>query len=430
MLLTSAPATVLRSAQADANCDANHPYPQKLILQETRGMEVRLNHFTAGGIDFSDQILNWFGSLRLPPYGSLYAQICWQLDSVPTALDYQVGGVDKSGQSVSTSLQVAFKPPTANPGKLSVSKNAVDLSAAPASINVEMPSGEQWTVSAFLQNQKTNWLTVTPASGKGPAQVNLTASAAGLAAGVYSATLVFQSLNTAPQYIMVPVSLTIGGANDMSISSAANAASFQKSMAPGMLMSLFGTHLSITTKGADSVPLPQRLEGVTVTVNGIPAPLWYVSPGQINLQIPFETPTGPAIVAVNNNGRVASTMIRVDAAAPGIFANNGALTPATTAKRGGGVVLYLTGDGETNPMLDSGAPPAASTTVGQLPKPRAPLTVTVGGVKADVAFAGNPWLVGVTQVNFTVPANAPTGAQPVVVTVGGVASAPATLNVQ
>jgi uncharacterized protein (TIGR03437 family) len=167
-----------------------------------------------------------------------------------------------------------------------------------------------------------------------------------------------------------------------------------------------------------------------VTVNGIAAPLWYVSPGQINLQIPFETTLGPAVVAVNNNGRVTTTVIKVRATAPGVFTNNGALTPTASAKRGASAVLYLTGDGETNPMLETGAAPAANTPAGQLPKPSAPLSMTVGGMKADVLFVGNPWLVGVTQVNFTVPANAPTGAQPVIVTVGGVASAAATLTVQ
>ncbi len=430
MALASVPETVLQSTKADANCDANHPYSQLLILQETGGTGVRLNKFIAGGNDFSDQIQNWFGSLRLPPYGVLYAHICWQLGGVPVTLDYEVAGVDQSGQPVDATLEVAFQPPAASPGALSVSKNAIDFSAGPASIDISLPSGEQWTAAAFVQNQKTSWLTVTPASGNGPAHVNLTASATRLVPGVYNATLVIQALNTAPQYIMVPVSFTIGRASDMSISAAVNAASFQKVFAPGMLMSLSGTHLSITTKTADSGPLPARLENVTVTVNGIPAPLAYVSPGQINLQIPFEAPIGPAVVAVNNNGRVTSTVITLDATAPGIFTKNGALTPTASARRGTSVVLYLTGDGETDPMLDTGAPPAADTPAGQLPKPRAPLMVTVGGVKADVSFAGNPGLVGVTQVTFTVPANTPAGSQPVVVTVSGVASAPATLNVE
>jgi uncharacterized protein (TIGR03437 family) len=56
--------------------------------------------------------------------------------------------------------------------------------------------------------------------------------------------------------------------------------------------------------------------------------------------------------------------------------------------------------------------------------------VTVGGVKADVTFAGNPWLVGVTQVNFTVPPSVTSGPQPVVVTQDGVSSPAATLIVQ
>ena len=57
-------------------------------------------------------------------------------------------------------------------------------------------------------------------------------------------------------------------------------------------------------------------------------------------------------------------------------------------------------------------------------------TLTVGGVQATVAFAGVPnGLSGVTQINFTVPLNVPAGVQPVVVTVGGVASPPVNLNV-
>jgi uncharacterized protein (TIGR03437 family) len=56
--------------------------------------------------------------------------------------------------------------------------------------------------------------------------------------------------------------------------------------------------------------------------------------------------------------------------------------------------------------------------------------VTVGGVPAQVPFSGiTPGFVGATQINFTVPPAAPSGPQPVVVTVGGVASRPLTLNV-
>jgi hypothetical protein len=230
--LASFPETVLRSAKSDPNCDANHPYFQQLGLQENNGYDVQLTKFVAGGNDFSDQIPNWFGSLRLAPFGTLRANICWQLDTMPTTLDYEVDGVDESGQTVIATLQVTFKPAAVNPGVFSVSKNAlalgVDVSkSAAATLSIDLPSAEHWSVTTFPDNQKSSWLAVRPQSGTGPGQVNVTASAAALGSGVYTATLVLQSLNTSPQFINVPVTLTVGGAKDMSVSAVQNAASFK-----------------------------------------------------------------------------------------------------------------------------------------------------------------------------------------------------------
>jgi uncharacterized protein (TIGR03437 family) len=163
-------------------------------------------------------------------------------------------------------------------------------------------------------------------------------------------------------------------------------------------------------------------------LNGLPAPLLMISPDQINVQIPYETPAGSALVVVNNNGAVASYSFQVTAAAPGIFHNSGTVA-AGTAARGGGVTLYVTGAGETTTMLDTGAAPPEDTPAGQLPKPLLPVQVTVGGVPAEVTFAGNSSMAGITQFVITVPPNAPTGAQPVVVTVGGVSSVGETLTV-
>jgi uncharacterized protein (TIGR03437 family) len=90
--------------------------------------------------------------------------------------------------------------------------------------------------------------------------------------------------------------------------------------------------------------------------------------------------------------------------------------------------MYITGDGQVTPSLATGSAP---TSLARAPKPRLPLTVTVGGVTATTTFFGiPPGYVGVTQVNFTIPAGAPSGVQPVVVTVGTQASAPANLRVQ
>jgi uncharacterized protein (TIGR03437 family) len=175
-----------------------------------------------------------------------------------------------------------------------------------------------------------------------------------------------------------------------------------------------------------------QMGGVSVTINGIAAPLYYVSSGQLNVQIPFETPAGTVVLKVNNNGLSASTSFTVAAAAPGIFTDaNGAPVPSTTGSRSKSqlLTLYITGYGAVTPAVPTGAGPAASTPVASLPKPQQNVTVTVGGVAAS-SSAVVPWgYVGVMQINYQVPATAPLGAQPVVVTVGGIASTPATLTV-
>ena len=90
----------------------------------------------------------------------------------------------------------------------------------------------------------------------------------------------------------------------------------------------------------------------------------------------------------------------------------------------------MTGEGDVTPALHTGATPATGTAVAQLPQPRLPVAVTVGGVAASIQFLGiPPLLVGTTQINFAIPTNVPTGVQPVVVTSNGITSAPANITV-
>jgi uncharacterized protein (TIGR03437 family) len=140
---------------------------------------------------------------------------------------------------------------------------------------------------------------------------------------------------------------------------------------------------------------------------------------------------GTAVLGVNNNGRVSSYSFEVTATAPGIFtADDGSLVPSASGARGKPITLHITGDGELLPALATGAAPFAGTPIARLPKARLPIVVTVGGVPATVQFSGIPaGLVGVTQIDLTIPPTAPIGSQPVVVTSGGVASPPANLNV-
>src|SRR5262249_18492148 len=127
----------------------------------------------------------------------------------------------------------------------------------------------------------------------------------------------------------------------------------------------------------------------------------------------------------------ASSAISVAAAAPGIFTDSAnGLSPNASAARGDTLTMYFTGAGLVSPAIASGAAPEASASLGQLPIPQQQATVTVGGVAASTSFVGIPsGLVGVVQVNFQVPSEVAVGSQPVVVTIGGVASKAATLTI-
>jgi uncharacterized protein (TIGR03437 family) len=86
-----------------------------------------------------------------------------------------------------------------------------------------------------------------------------------------------------------------------------------------MLLSVFGSQLASGTQVVGSFPLPVSLAGASATVNGVAAPFYYASPSQLNIQIPYETGIGPAVLGVNNSGQVASYVFTVAASAPGIF---------------------------------------------------------------------------------------------------------------
>ena len=156
---------------------------------------------------------------------------------------------------------------------------------------------------------------------------------------------------------------------------------------------------------------------------------YYVSPTQINLQIPYEIPrNSTAIVKVTANGQTATSQLPISANAPEVFGDtNNLLVPYQTTGRGQTIYLFETGDGLfSTPTVTTGSVPAAGTLSTSINK----VQVTVGGVIAATVFVGVPsWSIGVTQVNFTLPDNAPLGLQPVVVNVGGALSAPVFITV-
>ncbi len=216
------------------------------------------------------------------------------------------------------------------------------------------------------------------------------------------------------------------------IAGISNAASGQQVFAPGMILSIYGENLGNFAQAAANIPLPEYLSGFMAWIDGVPAPLYYVSPNQVNVQIPYETLPGAATLEIGNPWENVSRSFTVTNAGPGIFTfADGRVNPSRGAARGQIATLYITGEGQVSPGLATGATPSARTALANLPKPRASYAVTVGGVPARVDFIGIPWgLVGVTQVNFEIPAGAAAGEQPVVVTVGGIPSNTAKIQVQ
>jgi uncharacterized protein (TIGR03437 family) len=201
-------------------------------------------------------------------------------------------------------------------------------------------------------------------------------------------------------------------------------------VAPGSLATLFGTNLTLGTSASAGLPLPTTLAGTTVTLNDQAVPLLLVTPGQINVQLPFTLTPGPAILRVNNGaGTSAPIVVQIDAAAPGLFrisnAAGGAVDASNPARAGDVIVLYGTG-------LGAVTPPATAGTAAPLANATASIRVNVSGTDVTPFFAGlAPGTAGVYQINVQLPAGlAPGATAPVYVTVNGQPSNVLTIGVR
>jgi uncharacterized protein (TIGR03437 family) len=306
------------------------------------------------------------------------------------------------------------------------SNEVVYLTATIASTSGVTPQG---SVTFSIGSTSLGSATLTGSAGTATATLAVNGSQLPVGSGTVTATY----NNSSSASVSVSVTATGSGATSTpAITSVANGASFKSTFSPGSILSVFGSQLSPSAQSASAVPLPISALGVAALVNGVAAPVYYVGPGQLNIQIPYETqPNSTATLSVNNNGQVTTSTFQVAAASPGIFTDsNGALVPTSSASAGQELAFYVTGAGAVSPAISTGAAPASSTAITSLPKPVQAATVTIGGVNATIDFIGIPaGLVGVTQINLQIPGGLATGAQPVVVTIGGIASAPAMVRI-
>ncbi len=192
-------------------------------------------------------------------------------------------------------------------------------------------------------------------------------------------------------------------------------------VAPGALASAYGAFTGAPRAVSEAQPLPTALGGASVTVGGAPAPLIFVSEGQINLQIPQATPVGvPVPISVNVGGDVVAEGVLVaaetDPALFGVIVNaDGSLNgPDSPAERGGVIIVYGTGLGPVDNTPADGAPAAPDGN--PLSTGEQPARAFFGGVEGTVHWSGlAPGFVGLWQLNLQVPA------QPYVPEVAGVA---------
>jgi uncharacterized protein (TIGR03437 family) len=226
-----------------------------------------------------------------------------------------------------------------------------------------------------------------------------------------------------------------------------SAASFQAGpgIVPGSYISLFGSNLSDSLVAENTASLPLALSSVSVSFDipsahvSLPGRLIFVSPGQINVQVPWDLPANSEVQMKVSIGFVAGQVstAQVAAAAPAIYVREGiaaaldvgnqVITSANPARRGQSVQIYLNGLGQVDNPPATGEPAPAQPLARTLATP----SVTIGGVDAQVQFSGlAPGFAGLNQLNVIVPSNVAAGSQPVVVRAGGVSSPAVNLPVQ
>jgi uncharacterized protein (TIGR03437 family) len=227
------------------------------------------------------------------------------------------------------------------------------------------------------------------------------------------------------------------------IMSVVNAASYIGGpISPGEVVTIFGSGIGPDTAAyAATDPATGKLAtmigGVQVLFNGTPAPMIYASSTQVSAVAPYEIPSAYPSVRVEYAGETSNTdQVTSVAAAPGLFAQNssgsgpGAILnqdnslngPGHAAAKGSIVQVFMTGEGQTNPQGITGAITAVTLPPPQVtPAPVQPIQVSINGQPALYTYAGEaPGMVaGVMQLNVQIPANAPSGALSIQVSIGG-----------
>jgi uncharacterized protein (TIGR03437 family) len=219
-----------------------------------------------------------------------------------------------------------------------------------------------------------------------------------------------------------------GGAPYIDPTGIVNASSFSPftaGISGGEFLTLFGSNLAPRTDIFTGAPFPTSLDGVQVLVNGVAAPIYYVTAGELAFVVPFATSLLPVTsIQVISNGALSNTVtMLVNATTPGVFTANSSglgygavehgdgslVTQANPAQPGEEVAAFVSGLGTVYPPITDGAPgppgPNLSNTY-----PAGDIAADISGTPATVQYAGlAPYLIGLYQLNVTIPTTTAAG---------------------
>jgi uncharacterized protein (TIGR03437 family) len=229
-----------------------------------------------------------------------------------------------------------------------------------------------------------------------------------------------------PPYLGIDIAMaapTFSGSgvyiNPTGVLNSGSYAPFTSGVSPGEIITIFGTGLATGNGSAQSTTLPTQILGTEVLIDGLPAPVYYVSPTQVSAIVPYDASTfSVASIAVKNNGVLSNVVSEpVDnnttnsATTPGVFTYpvpNGIsyaaaqhldytdVTVDSPAQPGETIVVYLTGLGAVFPTIADGVPGNGNFTV-------ATIDVDISGVPATVLYSGLSGFAGLYQLNVTIP---------------------------
>ena len=386
-----------------------------LVSQTITGATYTLGADGSGTITVpaatSPTLLSANKNLYLSSSGNLFLAVN------PAAHDILIGVKSITGVATSASLagrywQAGLRIDTAN-GSQSFTGSGVVI-AAHAALNVSRRS--HLLGSANTVNY-TGSLAYTIGSD-GTGSIGVSRIGLGPAGSMFTSTNVSTQDPTAYEIsLAIPIPALTGTGvflNPQGVINAAGNAPGVDAISPGEFLALYGTGLAASTRVA-TPPYLSSLNGVSVSINGLPAPLYLVSAGQINCLVPFAVTGSTATIVVTSNSTASNSVtVPLGKTSPGIFSadTSGAgdgivvhldgtlVNSASPAKKGETLVMYLTGLGAlTSPLVDGTGSPGANSAA-------AAVTVFVNGTQVPTSnfYAGaGVQFPGLYQINFTVP---------------------------